>query len=470
VGFDLASTISNNAHRQGELHGAHVNPQFARVLRTIGFDKTYVRATGPYLWDDRGNQYLDFLGGYAVCNFGRNHPTIKKALTDYLALDLPTMVQFEAPLLSGLLAEELKRRVGRGLDYVFFTNSGAEGVEAAIKFAKCATGRPALLYAPKAFHGLSSGAVSLNGCPSFRDGFAPFLPECRMVAFDDLAALERALAAGDVAAFVIEPIQGKGVNLHSPGYLEAAARLCHRHGTLFVVDEVQTGIGRTGSFLAIDQEGSVEPDMVILSKALSGGYVPVGAVLVKSDVWKKVFSSLDRAIVHSSTFHQGAMAMTAGLAALAAYDEIDAAARAREMGALLKNGLEAMKPRFEMLKQIRQRGLMIGIEFGAPKSLLLRASWTATHALDKNLFAQAVVIPLMEDHRVICQVAGHELDVVKLIPPLVINESDVRWFLTAFEDVMTKLHRASSSVNLLARLGRNTMFGSQRGSDEVASK
>lgn len=260
------------------------------------------------------------------------------------------------------------------------------------------------------------------------------------------------------------------MNLHSPGYLEAAARLCHRHGTLFVVDEVQTGIGRTGSFLAIDQEGSVEPDMVILSKALSGGYVPVGAVLVKSDVWKKVFSSLDRAIVHSSTFHQGAMAMTAGLAALAAYDEIDAAARAREMGALLKNGLEAMKPRFEMLKQIRQRGLMIGIEFGAPKSLLLRASWTATHALDKNLFAQAVVIPLMEDHRVICQVAGHELDVVKLIPPLVINESDVRWFLTAFEDVMTKLHRASSSVNLLARLGRNTMFGSPRGSDEVASK
>ena len=234
--FDLASTLAKHAGRNSELHAAHVNPRFATVLRTIGYDKTYTRAEGAHLWDEQGNKYLDFLGGYAVCNFGRNHPTIKKALADYLALDLPTMVQFEAPLLSGLLAEELKRRVGRGLDFVFFTNSGTEGVEAAIKFAKCATGRPALLHAPKAFHGLSSGSVSLNGCESFREGFAPFLPECRMVAFDDLAALERELARGDVAAFVIEPIQGKGVNIHSPGYLAAAARLCHKYGALFVAE------------------------------------------------------------------------------------------------------------------------------------------------------------------------------------------------------------------------------------------
>lgn len=401
------------------------------------------------------------LGGYAVCNFGRNHPTIRKALEDHLALDLPTMVQFEAPLLSGLLAAELKRRIGRGLEFVFFTNSGTEGVEAAIKFAKCATGRPALLYAPKAFHGLSSGSVSLNGCSSFRAGFEPFLPECRQVAFDDLAALEQALAARDVAAFVIEPIQGKGVNIHSPGYLAAASRLCRKYGTLFVADEVQTGLGRTGSFLAIDQEGDVDPDMVILSKALSGGYVPVGAVLVKGEVWKRVFSSLDRAIVHSSTFHQGAMAMTAGLASLAAYDETDAAANAQRMGLRIRTGLEAMKPRFEMLKEIRQRGLMIGIEFGAPRSLLLKANWTATHAMDKNLFAQAVVVPLMEDHRILCQVAGHNQDVVKLIPPLVIDESDVDWFLRAFEDVMVRLHRPTATVGLLARLGRNAVFGTK---------
>ena len=466
MSFDLAELIARNAGRNAALHAEHVNPRFATVLRTIGYDHTYVRAAGAHLWDAQGHRYLDMLGGYAVCNFGRNHPTIRKALEDYLALELPTMVQFEAPLLSGLLAEELKRRVGRGLDHVFFTNSGTEGVEAAIKFAKCATGRPALLYAPKAFHGLSSGSVSLNGCESFREGFAPFLPECRPVAFNDLGALERALASRDVAAFVIEPIQGKGVNLHAPGYLEAAARLCHRHGTLFVADEVQTGLGRTGSFLAIDQEGAVEPDMVVLSKALSGGYVPVGAVLVRGEVWRKVFSSLDRAIVHSSTFHQGAMAMTAGLASLAAYDETDAAGNARRMGARIREGLEAMKPRFEMLREVRQRGLMIGIEFGAPRSLLLKANWAATHAMDRNLFAQAVVVPLMEDHRILCQVAGHNQDVVKLIPPLVIDDADVDWFLRAFESVMVGLHKPTATVGLLARLGRNAVFG---GKSETAA-
>lgn len=459
MSFDLSKLISDNAGRGMQLHAQHINPRFATVLRTIGFDNNYVRANGAHLWDDRGNKYLDMLAGYAVCNFGRNHPTIRKALTDCLALDLPSMIQFQAPLLSGLLAQELKRRVGRGLDFVFFTNSGTEGVEAAIKFAKCATGRPALLYAPKAFHGLTSGTVSLNGCESFRQGFAPYMPDCRLIAFNNLSALETALAARDVAAFVIEPIQGKGVNIHSSGYLQAAAQLCHKYGALFIADEVQTGIGRTGSFLAIDQEGDVEPDMVVLSKALSGGYVPVGAVLVRAEVWEKVYSSLDRAVVHSNTFGQGAMAMAAGLASLAAYDETNAAQNARDMGALLKDGLEAMKPRFEMLKDIRQRGLMIGIEFGAPKSLLLKGAWSALHAMDKNLFAQAVVIPLMQDHRIICQVAGHNQDVVKLIPPLVINQDDVRWFLSAFEDVMIKLHRVTVPLNLLARLGRNAIFG-----------
>ena len=460
--FDLHELLDRNKGRGLELHAAHVNPRFETVLRTIGYDKTYVRAFGPHLWDADGARYLDMLGGYAVCNFGRNHPTIRRALEDLLRLEQPSMVQFEAPVLSGLLAEELKRRVGRGLDFVFFTNSGTEGIEAAIKFAKCATGRPALLYAKKAFHGLSSGAVSLNGCESFRTGFEPFLPECRQVAFDDLAALERALAARDVAAFVIEPIQGKGVNIHSKGYLAEASRLCRRHGTLFVADEVQTGIGRTGSFLAIDQEGEVDPDMVVLSKALSGGFVPVGAVLVRGDAWRRVFSSLDRAIVHSSTFHQGAMAMTAGLASLAAYDETDAAANARRMGARIKDGLEAMKPRFEMLRDVRQRGLMIGIEFGPPRSILLRANWTATHAMDRNLFAQAVVVPLMEDHRILCQVAGHNQDVVKLIPPLVIDDADVDWFLRAFEQVMVGLHKPTATVGLLARLGRNAFGGSKK--------
>ncbi len=455
--FDLRTLLLAERGRAMAHLAAHINPVYASVLRTIGCDHEYARAQGAHLWDAQGNRYLDCLSGYAVCNLGRNHPTVNKALADALALELPSMVQFEPPLLAGVLARELTRRVGRGLDRVFFTNSGTEGIEAAIKFAKCATGRPAVLYARNAFHGLSSGSLSLNGCESFRTGFAPFLPDCRQVAFNDLASLEAELACGDVAAFVIEPIQGKGVNLHSPRFLAEASRLCHRHGALLVCDEVQTGIGRTGTFLAIDQEEGVEPDMVVLSKALSGGQVPVGAVLVRGGVWNRTFSSLDRAIVHSSTFHMGTLAMVAGLSVLHAYDECDAAGNAKRMGAQIMDGLRAMQPRFEMLKDVRGRGLMIGIEFGQPRSLALRASWNITHTMNSNLFAQTATVPLMEDHRVLCQVAGHNCDVVKVIPPLTIDDGDARWLLGAFEQVIGSMHRPLATVGLLARLGRNAL-------------
>ncbi len=468
--FDLREAIRRDIGSNYELHAEHVNPQFARVLKTIGYDRVYVRAQGQYLWDDHGNRYLDFLSGYAVCNAGRNHPRIKQALLDLLQLDFPSMVQFEAPLLASMLAAELKRRIGRDLDYVYFSNSGTEGIEAAIKFARCATGRPALLACERAFHGLTTGSLALNGCHSFREGFAPFLPDCRSIPFNDLAALEQALARGDVAAFVVEPIQGKGVHLPAPGYLAEASRLCHRHGALFIVDEVQTGLGRCGSFLAIDDEGDVDVDLLVLSKALSGGYVPVGAVLAKDAVWRRVYSTMDRAIVHSSTFHQGSMAMAAGLASLAVLDEDRLAENARAMGERLRVGLEEQARRYEFIRHIRQRGLMIGVEFDEPPSLLLKTAWKMVQAMDRNLFAQAVVIPLMEDHRILCQVAGHHQATVKLIPPLCINEEDVRTFLDAFATVMAGLHRFPGPAwDVLKRLGKNALLSRPRDPERAAA-
>ena len=464
MSLDIKQLIADTQHLNHELHVDHINPQFAKVLKTIGFDRTYVKAQGPYLWDVQGNKYLDFLAGYAVLSMGRNHPAIKQAMSDFLSLDYPSLVAFEAPLLSGLLAAELKRRMPSGshLDYVFFTNSGTEGIEAAIKFAKCSTGRPGIVYTKKAFHGLSSGSLSINGDESFREGFGPFMPDCRMIAFNDLAALEHALSNRDVAAFIVEPIQGKGVNIPSVGYLRDAAALCRKHGTLFVADEVQTGIGRTGKFLALEHEtGDVDPDIVVLSKALSGGYVPVGAVMTRKSVWEKVFSSMDRAIVHSSTFHQGSLAMVAGLASLKVLDEENLMANATRMGKLLMDGLEAMKPRFEFMKEIRGRGLMIGIEFGPPRkwsSVGLSTAWKMIHAMNADLFPQAIVIPLMDDHHIITQVAGHNIDVIKLIPPLVINEDDVKRFLSAFEKVMIDLHKFPGPVwEVLKKLGKHAV-------------
>jgi ornithine--oxo-acid transaminase len=453
--LDIRKLLTENAGRNYELHREHVNPRFARVLRTIGFDRCYKKAQGSYLWDLEDQRYLDLLSGYGVFALGRNHPHIRQALEDFLAVDGPSLVQMEAPLLSGLLAAELKKRVPEELDTVYFTNSGAEGVETAIKFAHCATGRPAIVHCEHAFHGLSNGALSLNGDETFRQGFSPLLPECRSVPFNNLVALERALADREVAAFVVEPVQGKGVWIPDAGYLREAAAMCRRHGTLFVADEVQTGIGRTGRFLAIEHDGSFVPDILVLSKALSGGYVPVGAVMTKREIYDKVFSSLERSVVHSSTFGQGSLAMVAGLATLNAIDEEDAIANAQRVGDYLLTCLNDLVPRFEFLKAVRGCGMMIGIELGTPSRRALKTAWSIVHKMDASLFPQAVVIPLLDDHHIITQVAGHHMDVVKLLPPLNLSREDADQFLSAFVEVMSALEKFPGPAwDLLTRIGK----------------
>ena len=466
--LDIRGLIRDNEGRNYELHEQHVNPQYVKVLSTIGFDRCYVRAEGPYLWDVRGTKYLDMNSGFGMFAVGRNHPEVKRALMEFMETEYPSLVQLDAPLLPGLLAAELKKRVAPHLQRVHFTSSGAESVEAAIKFARCATKKPAILYCNKSFHGLTTGALSITGDDTFREGFAPFLPDCRAIPFNDLAALEQALAQGDVAAFIVEPIQGKGVNLPAPGYLADAARLCRRHGALFIADEVQTGLGRTGRFLAIDAEGGVEPDMVLVSKALSGGYVPIGAVLMRRSVYEKVFSSLERAVIHGSTFAKGGLAMVAGLATLSVMDDEKLVENSERMGAMLCQGLEAMRPRFEFIKAVRQRGLMIGIEFGEPKSFGGKAAWAMMHKMDKSLFPQAITIPLLDEHHILAQAAGHHIDVIKLLPPLNITEEDVRWFLSAFEQVMTGLQKFPGPAwDVLMRIGKIALTSRPRQAEQA---
>ena len=285
-----------------------------RVLKTIGFDVRFRAGRGQYLFDQDGKRYLDLLSGWGVFAIGRNHPSLRETLKGVLDSDLPNLVQMEVSTLAGVLAERLLRYAPY-LQKAFFANSGTESVEAALKFARSATGRPGLVYCSHAFHGLTYGALSINGDATFRQGFEPLLPGCIEIPFNDLAALERVLAARDVAAFVVEPIQGKGVNVPEDGYLQGAAELCRKHGTLLIADEVQTGIGRTGRFLAVEHWG-VEPDMVVLAKSLSGGHVPVGAVLTRKWIFDKVFDRMDRAVVHGSTFAKNDLAMAAGLATL----------------------------------------------------------------------------------------------------------------------------------------------------------
>lgn len=437
-GFDLGKLLAERASERYELHTRHLNHQLPRMLRTLGFDKVYERAEGAYFWDDEGQDYLDMLAGFGVMGLGRHHPVVRKALHDVLDADLADLTRFDCQPLPGLLAERLLSHAPH-LDRVYFGNSGTEAVETALKFARCATRKPRILYCAHAFHGLTTGSLSVNGEDGFRKGFAPLLPDTA-VALGDLAALERELARGDVAGFVVEPIQGKGVHEAPPGYLLAAQELLHRHKALLIADEVQTGLGRTGDFFAYSHEDGVEPDLVCVAKALSGGYVPVGATLGKDWIFKRVYSSMDRVLVHSASFGANAQAMAAGLAVLAVMEDEQIVVNARRTGGLLRDRLTALVDRYELLHDVRGRGLMIGIEFGKPSSLGLRSRWAMLQAARKGLFAQMVVVPLLQRHRILTQVSGDHLEVIKLIPPLIIGEREVDRFVEAFTAVMDDAH------------------------------
>src|SRR5213592_2974268 len=247
MAFDLKEIIAARLGENYELHEQHVNRTLVAAQRVIGFDKVYARAEGAYLYDMDNQPYLDFLSGYSVFNIGRNHPVVKQAIRDVLDLDLPNMVQMDCSLLSGLLAEALTKRTPPHLDAVFFCNSGTEAMEGALKFARAATGRKRAVSLASAFHGLSLGALSLMGCESFTEGFGPLMDEWdTRIPLDDIDALDRELAKGDVAAFVIEPVQGKGCKTPGDSFFPRAQELCRKQGTLLICDEVQCGLGRTG--------------------------------------------------------------------------------------------------------------------------------------------------------------------------------------------------------------------------------
>ncbi|MET9803627.1 aspartate aminotransferase family protein [Streptomyces sp. NPDC006368] len=450
--FDLAALLAERGAERYELHAQHVNHQLPRMLRTIGFDKFYERAEGAYFWDADGHDYLDMLSGFGVMGLGRHHPVVRKALHDVLDAQLPDLIRFDCGPLPGLLAEKLLSHSPH-LDRAFFANSGTEAVETALKFARYVTGRPRVVYCAHAFHGLTTGSLSVNGEECFRDGFSPLLPDTA-IGLGDLDALERELKRGDVAALIVEPIQGKGVHEAPPGFLRAAQELLHRHKALLIADEVQTGLGRTGDFYGYQHDEGVEPDLVCVAKALSGGYVPVGATLGRDRIFKKVFSSMDRVLVHSASFGSNAQAMAAGLAVLSVMEDEQVVANARRTGEELKTRLTALKDRYELLHDVRGRGLMIGIEFGRPSSLGLRGRWTMLQAARKGLFAQMVVVPLLRRHRILTQVSGDRLEVIKLIPPLIIGSREVDRFMDAFTAVMDEAHAGGG---LMWDFGRTLM-------------
>jgi ornithine--oxo-acid transaminase len=435
----LATTKSGTAN----LYQDHVNPQWVRLLEVLQMNARYTRCEGTELFTDDGRRILDFLSGYCVHNLGHNHPAVLEAVKDELDRRGPAMLQSHVPELAGELADKLCWRAGGLVKKVFFCSSGSEGVEAAIKFSRAHTRRSGLLYTEGAFHGLTCGALSLMGDPFWREHFGPLLSDTEAVPFGNLAALELKLASKRFAAFVVEPIQGEGgVRVPSPAYLENAQALCRRHGTLFVVDEVQTGFYRTGRFLA-SHHYNIEPDMIVLAKALSGGLVPSAALLMSDQIYDSVYGSIARAIIHTSTFSENGLAMRAGLATLEVLERERLGERALTAGDFLRTRLREALSGYEMVKEVRGLGLLNGIEFQPPRKLALRVSFEAFGKIHPGMFGQVVVMRLFR-LGFLTQMCGNDFMTLKVAPPLVVNEREADEFVHAAKDVVEMMHSSGT--------------------------
>ena len=446
--LDSLGVLADSRARAGEtltLAARHLDQSLVEVLRILGFDKEYVTAKGSYLYDADGRAYLDMHSGEGFASLGHNHPGVREVLHAVLSADLVDGVQIHYSALAGILAEELSQRLPGELEAVFFTSAGAEAVDSAMKFARAATGRRCFVSCDSSFHGVTLGPLSLVGDDFFKEGFGPLLPGCARVPFGDLDRLEAALRRRDVAAFIVEPIQGRMVTMPPSGYLQAAQALCRRYGTLFVLDEIQTGLGRTGKWFALEHAGpsALEPDMVLVGKALSGGYMPVAAMVTTREIYQRAVGTLERSYVHQSTYGRNRLSMAAGLAAIRIIERDRLVDHAARVGEVLTDGLEQLRERYEMVGEVRGAGLLLGIELTAPSDRRARLNWRLIHLASEGLFPQLIVIPLHRDHGVITMAAGKN-DVIKLLPPLTLTEAEAGRFLDALDTVLADCHGAAA--------------------------
>ncbi len=436
-------------------HKTYLSTPHASIQILTNADRQYVRAQGTRLWDLDGHEYLDFVSGYGSINVGHNHPRLLEAVRR--VEEMPKLVQVSLQQLPAALAHNLAQVAPGNLKRSFFCNSGAEAVEGALKIARAATGRPGFISCEGGFHGKTFGALSVSGRPKYQTPYEPLLSGCTLVPFGNLDALETALKAGQAAAFIVEPIQGEGgVITPPPGYLAQARRLCAQHGTLFIADEVQTGFGRTGALFACTDEG-VEPDILCLSKALGGGMVPAGAYLTTEEIWKKAYGTYDTSLLHTSTFGGywgNTLACAVAITALQVTLEEDLPTRARENGAYFLGGLRGLKGAYPLLKDVRGRGLMVGIELADEgKGLLAKLSTSISEKVvgDVGQVSSLVSVELLNSHRVLSVYTLNNPSVIRLYPPLNVGREDLDYVLESLEQILSR--RKSFLGAATSRLG-----------------
>lgn len=403
----------------------HVNPTMARLLKFMGFDSVEVSARGAVVVDSHGHEFLDCLGGYGTMSVGHSHPRVVAAVKEQLdKMAFSSRVLFNEP--QARLAKKLAEITPGDLQFSFFCNSGAEAAEAAIKIARMSTGRTGLVSATGSYHGKTLGALSVSGRDKYKTPFAPLLPGCVNVPYNDIAALEDAVDES-VAAVLLEPIQGEGgIIVPDDDYLRAARVICDRHGALLVCDEVQTGLGRTGKMWGCDWPG-VEPDLMLLAKALSGGCIPIGAVVGTARTWT-IWD--DNPLIHSSTFGGNPLACACALAALEVIEEEKLVESAQRQGEKLMARLRQTQQKYPgCVKEVRGRGLMIGFEF--------------THEDIGGL-----AIATLAQHNVLAAYSLNNPRVMRFEPPLNITDEQVEWAAGAFEKAVAQTAELVGEIDI----------------------
>ncbi|MEN6498307.1 MAG: aminotransferase class III-fold pyridoxal phosphate-dependent enzyme [Thermoguttaceae bacterium] len=457
AGRQYRRMLTRDAHPSAEQLGSQATERFRRHINPAmlsiasGLIKPFVKGQGSRVWDAEGKTYLDFVAGFGSLNLGHNHPDVVAAVQTALAGSPPGFSPAAINPYAAALAEQLATIAPEGLEMTFFANSGTEAVEAALKLARRATGRRGLLYCERSFHGKTLGSLSVTGNPTYQRPFEPLIPECEAVPFGDLDALQRALASHRFAAFIVEPIQAEGGIVVPPAdYLPAAQTLCRKAGTLLIVDEVQTGLGRTGSLFGVDRLG-VEPDLMTLAKSLGGGLVPIGAMLARRDLWSKAYGTLESFALHTSTFGGGSLACAAGLAAVRVLRETDVVANAEERGRQLLDGLRQLASRYPIIREVRGQGLLIGVEFNPPPESIitllqgLLAGGASIYlvpgieGIQRSLTATFVMSMLLQEHGIYTQVARSNPRVLRVEPPLILSAEEASQFLQALDQCCSEI-------------------------------
>jgi putrescine aminotransferase len=438
----------------------HVNPDFVRLLGTLGFGRVFVRAKGTRLWDSEGREVLDFLAGFGATSLGHNHPRLTARLRALLDEDPVGFPHVGPQPQAAELAEALAKRAPAPLSVSLFGSGGAEAIDAAMKLAAAATGRSCFVHCQGGYHGTSLGPLALMGHPRMRAPFEALLPASTEIPFGDLGALEGALAKKKVAAFVVEPIQGEGgVVLPPPGYLAGAKRLCAEHGTLLVLDEIQTGLGRTGTFLALEAEGVV-PDVLVLAKALSGGIAPISVAMVSKELQARAYGGTERFDLQASTFAGNAWSCAAALETLRIIDDEKLCDASREKGGRLLSRLRQRLAGHPLVKDIRGRGLLAAVELGATGAgLLSKLAPGLVDSLSEKVIGQWVAVRLLE-RGVLVQPASHRWNVVRLEPPLTVDDAEID---TAVEELGLVLDEVRSAPAAAIAAGKRVLEQRGRG-------